>query len=248
MKPTLCLNMIVKNEAKIIARCLTSARPLVSTWVIVDTGSTDGTQDVIRRTLADLPGELHERPWRNFGANRTEALALAKGKSEYILIMDADDELVIPHPERVKIAFETRKGGKVRRLACRNYAEVELASQTTNEEDLEAAPFSAAIYPDSDGVLFDRQSVPDIASIAITPLTLALDASDGTIKKLVATATYSDASTGDVTDEVRWITSDAAKATVDSGYVTAVAAGSASISCTFAGVTSTAPCVVTVSA
>lgn len=96
MKPTLCLNMIVKNEAKIIARCLTSARPLVSTWVIVDTGSTDGTQDVIRRTLADLPGELHERPWRNFGANRTEALALAMGKAEYILIMDADDELVIP--------------------------------------------------------------------------------------------------------------------------------------------------------
>ncbi len=96
MKPTLCLNMIVKDEAKIIARCLASVRPLVSSWVIVDTGSTDGTQDVIRRTLADLPGELHERPWRSFGANRTEALELAKGKSEYILIMDADDELVIP--------------------------------------------------------------------------------------------------------------------------------------------------------
>lgn len=92
----ICLCMIVKNEAGIIARCLASVRPLISTWVIVDTGSTDGTQDVIRRCLADLPGELHERPWRNFGENRSEAMQLAQGKADYTLVMDADDELVIP--------------------------------------------------------------------------------------------------------------------------------------------------------
>ncbi len=96
MKQTLCLNMIVKDEAKIIARCLASVRPLISSWVIVDTGSTDGTQEVIRSSFADLPGELHERPWRSFGENRTEALDLARGKADYILVMDADDELVIP--------------------------------------------------------------------------------------------------------------------------------------------------------
>jgi len=96
MKPTLCLSMIVKNEAKIIERCLASVRPLVSTWVIVDTGSTDGTQDVIRSSLAGLPGELHERPWKGFGESRTEALELARGKADYFLVMDADDELLIP--------------------------------------------------------------------------------------------------------------------------------------------------------
>jgi tetratricopeptide (TPR) repeat protein len=96
MTSTLCLNMIVKDEAGIIARCLASVRPLLSHWVIVDTGSTDGTQDVIRRALAGLPGELHERPWRNFGENRSEAVALAQGKADYLLVMDADDELVIP--------------------------------------------------------------------------------------------------------------------------------------------------------
>jgi len=88
--------MIVKNEAAIIERCLRSVRPLISTWVIVDTGSTDGTQDIIRRFFADLPGELHERPWKNFGENRSEAMHLARGKADYTLVMDADDELSIP--------------------------------------------------------------------------------------------------------------------------------------------------------
>jgi len=89
----LCLNMIVKNEAPVIARCLASLRPIIDYWVIVDTGSTDGTQDKIRTLMADLPGELHERPWRDFAHNRTEALELARPHGEYVLIIDADDVL-----------------------------------------------------------------------------------------------------------------------------------------------------------
>src|SRR5215471_11928556 len=89
----LCLNMIVKNEAPVIARSLASVRPITDYWVIVDTGSTDGTQDAIRALMADLPGELHERPWRDFAHNRTEALELARPHGEYVLIIDADDVL-----------------------------------------------------------------------------------------------------------------------------------------------------------
>ncbi len=96
MTTTLCLCMIVKNEAAIIERCLRSVRPLLSTWVIVDTGSTDGTQDIIRRFFADLPGELHEKSWKNFSENRSEAMQLARGKADYTLVMDADDELSVP--------------------------------------------------------------------------------------------------------------------------------------------------------
>jgi hypothetical protein len=92
---TICLNMIVKNEAPVIRRCLDSVRPIIDHWVIVDTGSADGTQDIIRDYLRDLPGELHERPWRDFAHNRTEALELARGKSDYTLIIDADDTLEI---------------------------------------------------------------------------------------------------------------------------------------------------------
>ena len=92
-KKTICLNMIVKNEKPVITRCLASIRPIIDHWVIVDTGSTDGTQEVIREFMKDIPGELYERPWRNFEHNRNEALEYARGKSDYILIMDADDHL-----------------------------------------------------------------------------------------------------------------------------------------------------------
>ncbi len=88
--------MIVKDEAPVIRRCLDSVRPLIDHWVIVDTGSTDGTQDIIREHLKDLPGELHERPWRDFAHNRSEALALARPHADYSLIIDADDVLEIP--------------------------------------------------------------------------------------------------------------------------------------------------------
>ena len=90
---TVCLNMIVKNEAPVIARCLENVRPLIDAWVIVDTGSEDGTQDIIRTVMADIPGELHERPWKNFGHNRSEAVALCAGKADYILTIDADETL-----------------------------------------------------------------------------------------------------------------------------------------------------------
>ena len=90
---TVCLCMIVKNEAPVIARCLESVRPLISHWVIVDTGSTDGTQDIIRKELADLPGKLYERPWKDFAHNRHEALELARPHGDYPLIIHADDAL-----------------------------------------------------------------------------------------------------------------------------------------------------------
>jgi hypothetical protein len=88
--------MIVKNEAQVIERCLASVKPLIDTWLIVDTGSTDGTQNLIRTFLKDIPGELHDRPWVDFGHNRTEAIRLAQGKASYLLVIDADDVLMAP--------------------------------------------------------------------------------------------------------------------------------------------------------
>lgn len=91
-RPSICLNMIVKNEAHVIARCLASARPLVDAWCIVDTGSSDGTQDKVRELMAGVPGTLHERPWKNFGHNRSEALELARTEGcDYLLFIDADE-------------------------------------------------------------------------------------------------------------------------------------------------------------
>jgi len=90
-RKSICLNMIVKNESEVIERCLDSIKHLIDYWVIFDTGSTDGTQKIVKKYLKDIPGELHESPWVNFAHNRNEALAAAKNKADYLLFIDADE-------------------------------------------------------------------------------------------------------------------------------------------------------------
>jgi glycosyltransferase involved in cell wall biosynthesis len=94
IKKIVCLNMIAKNESAVIRRCLESVKHFIDYWVIVDTGSTDGTQKIISECLKEIPGDLHERKWVNFAHNRNEALSLAKNKCDYLLFIDADETLV----------------------------------------------------------------------------------------------------------------------------------------------------------
>ena len=89
----ICLSMIVKNESAVIERCLRSVKPWIHAWAIADTGSTDGTQDIVRKFMADLPGQLIERPWVDFSTNRNQALELARKYGDYALIIDADEVL-----------------------------------------------------------------------------------------------------------------------------------------------------------
>lgn len=95
-RPNICLNMIVKNESAVITRCLDSVKDLIDYWVISDTGSTDGTQQIIRDYFAQhhIAGELFEHKWQDFAHNRNLALTHALNKADYILLMDADDYLV----------------------------------------------------------------------------------------------------------------------------------------------------------
>jgi len=87
--------MIVRNEVEFLGRCLASVRDVIDYWVICDTGSTDGTQDLVRRALAGVPGELHEHQWVDFGTNRTMSMRLARGKADYLLVIDADTTLEV---------------------------------------------------------------------------------------------------------------------------------------------------------
>ena len=96
MKIGLC--MIVKNEAHIVHEALQCTLPLISTYCIVDTGSTDNTIEIIKKFYdsKNIQGTVHERPWKNFGHNRSEALALCDGAMDYALIIDADDTIEFP--------------------------------------------------------------------------------------------------------------------------------------------------------
>ncbi len=90
--------MIVKDEAHIIHESLTCTLPLIDTYCIVDTGSTDNTIQKIKDFYQSngIQGEVHERPWKNFGHNRSEALALCDGNMDYALVIDADDLIEFP--------------------------------------------------------------------------------------------------------------------------------------------------------
>jgi hypothetical protein len=91
----ICLSLIVRDEEKVIERCIRSCLPIIDSWCIVDTGSVDATMEIIREVLKDVPGELIEEPWQNFGYNKSHALQAAKPWGDYALLMDADDELGI---------------------------------------------------------------------------------------------------------------------------------------------------------
>lgn len=107
---TIGLCMIVKDEAAVIERCLDSVRPLIDYVLIEDTGSTDGTQEIVRAYLrrSGLPGEVIDEPWRDFAYNRSHALARLRENAaiDYALIMDADDRLVL-EPGFDAAAFKT---------------------------------------------------------------------------------------------------------------------------------------------
>ena len=53
MKPKITLCMIVKNESHIIHECLNSIYKYIDYWIVSDTGSTDGTQDIIKNFFAE---------------------------------------------------------------------------------------------------------------------------------------------------------------------------------------------------
>ena len=89
---TLCLNMIVKNESKIITRLFDSVVSTIDCYCICDTGSTDNTIELITEYFSkkNIPGKVVSEPFKNFCHNRNFAMQACAGMSDFILLMDAD--------------------------------------------------------------------------------------------------------------------------------------------------------------
>ncbi len=100
MRSKICLNMIVKNEAARITRCLETVGPWVDCYAIVDTGSTDDTIKIIEDFFAarSIPGVIKCTEFKNFEQARNAGLAAARSSPyawDYLLLLDADMELVV---------------------------------------------------------------------------------------------------------------------------------------------------------
>jgi len=95
---SICLAMIVKNEANVIERCLTSAKGIFDTYCIHDTGSSDNTIEIIKELMATwkISGIIRQVEWHDFGTNRTMVFEdIQKNiKIDTIWVTDADDEVI----------------------------------------------------------------------------------------------------------------------------------------------------------
>lgn len=181
-------------------------------------------------------GGILVRTSRNHFKLTKNFTALEDNETTYSLLWPGSSatQIVVPRPAKVLVAFETREGDKVRRLITANYAEVSLdGDHGENEADLESMTFAATIYPTGAGVLFNRQTTPILTSLTVAPSTLGVLVDE--IGALTATATFDDTSTQDVTATASWGSSDPTTATVSAGFVTGVAAGSATITATYNG-------------
>ena len=103
LNPTLCLNMIVKNESKIIIRMLESVLPIIDTFCICDTGSTDNTVELIQQYFSskNVVGVVLSEPFVDFAYNRNFALRACVGMSDFVLLLDANMVLDIRNFKKV---------------------------------------------------------------------------------------------------------------------------------------------------
>lgn len=100
------LCMIVKNEGKIIERCLNSVKPLIDFVYITDTGSTDNTIETINKWMEknQVDGIVEQETWKNFAHNRTVALEKIRNfkNVEYTLMIDADE--ILSYEEKLDVS------------------------------------------------------------------------------------------------------------------------------------------------
>lgn len=86
MKPFISLSMIVKNEEKVLQRCLESVKDVVDEIIIVDTGSTDKTEKLALQYV----DQVYKFEWTNSFSDARN-FAQSKASGEWILVMDADE-------------------------------------------------------------------------------------------------------------------------------------------------------------
>lgn len=93
---TISLCMIVKNEEKVLARCLDSVQNAVDEIIIVDTGSNDKTKEIARK----YTDKVYDFEWiDDFSAARN--YAFSKGEMDFLMWLDADD--VVSPENRAKL-------------------------------------------------------------------------------------------------------------------------------------------------
>ncbi|ENM5935373.1 glycosyltransferase family 2 protein [Vibrio mimicus] len=103
-KPTLAVALIVKNEARHLDECLQTVHDWVDEIVVLDSGSSDETEQVARRYTEKF---YVNAQWPGFGPQRQ--LAQSYVQSDYVLWLDADERVTPELKQSVLQAIAANK-------------------------------------------------------------------------------------------------------------------------------------------
>ena len=94
-RPTMAFAVMCKDEEKHIGKSLDAVKEYVDYVVVADNGSTDKTFDIVREYFKEtgIPGAWHVDKWEGFGKTKTKMMEHVKGKTDYVIHLDADDFL-----------------------------------------------------------------------------------------------------------------------------------------------------------
>jgi glycosyltransferase involved in cell wall biosynthesis len=109
-----CFLAIVRDESKVIERCLESVKNIATSYLICDTGSQDDTVDKIQAFMTNcgIPGDTIRREWLSYGENKSELCKVFRnhpylGGAKYICWLDAD-EVFITDPKN-PLSYPTKE-------------------------------------------------------------------------------------------------------------------------------------------
>lgn len=93
---TISLCMIVKNEERVLGRCLESVQEIADEIIIVDTGSEDRTKEIAEKYHA----RVFEQEWQD-DFSRARNYSFSHAEMDYCMWLDADD--IITKSEALKL-------------------------------------------------------------------------------------------------------------------------------------------------
>ncbi|MDO5667910.1 MAG: glycosyltransferase family 2 protein [Alcaligenaceae bacterium] len=154
-KPTLAIAMIVKNEARLLAKCLESVAGLADEIVILDSGSTDETEAIARRYTDKF---YLNTKWPGFGPQRQ--LAQSYVKTDWILWLDADEVVTEELANSIRQVLDQNKSDSIYSLRRLSWAFGQFIRYGSWNPDVVARLYPTALSGYNDNLVHESVIIP----------------------------------------------------------------------------------------